>query len=379
MHVLIDSCIYRGDPKRDKPPFRAIVRLAKAGTLHLHIPAFVRGEILTHEQDDARDEINKVRKTAAKLLAVTNEPTLLKQAQALQQAVSEMKDGAAERIAAALDAWITEAHATVHPVAADHGARVAEAYFGGKPPFRMSKFRDDLPDSFIWETALDLVNEFGELIVVSADGRLRGAAEAHDQMDAYKTLEEFIKTDTVQDDLTALIASVAINNNLERIKGLLPNMAGSLEGSLENDVVRELSWKTVRHSAIPEDNGEASISGVGTPEHVVFAFKEVDDYGEGEIGIPFTATVECELNFTIYKGDYYTISDEETISVSDWSDHYFNATKSYTISIEGHLTLTIDTTDLEDEDISDDELQDVITGADTTAEITAFSVYIPEY
>ena len=44
MHVLIDSCIYRGDPKRDKPPFRAIVRLAKARTLHRHIPAFVRGE-----------------------------------------------------------------------------------------------------------------------------------------------------------------------------------------------------------------------------------------------------------------------------------------------------------------------------------------------
>ena len=53
--------------------------------------------------------------------------------------------------------------------------------------------------------------------------------------------------------------------------------------------------------------------------------------------------------------------------MSDWSDHYFNATKSYTICIEGHLTLTID-----------DGLQDVITGADTTAEITAYTVYIPE-
>ena len=379
MHVLIDSCIYLADPKRDKPPFRAIVRLAKAGALHLHIPAFVRGEILTHAQHDARDEINKARKTAAKLLAITDEPTLVQQAQAVQQIVGEMEDGAAERIEAALDAWITEANATVHPVATDHGVRVAEAYFAGKSPFRTSKFRDDLPDSFIWETALDLVNEFGELIFVSADGRLWGAAEAHNQMDAYKTLEEFIKVDTVQDELTALIASAAINNNLERIKGLLPNMVGSLAASLENDVVSELSWKTVRHSAIPDDNGEASISGVGTPETVEFAFEEIDDYGEGEFGIPFTATVECELNFTIYKGDYYTLSDEEDISVSDWSDHYFNATKSYTISIEGHLTLTIDTTELEDEEISDGELQDLITGADTTAEITEYAVYIPEY
>ena len=57
----------------------------------------------------------------------------------------------------------------------------------------------------------------------------------------------------------------------------------------------------MRHSAIPDDNGEASISGVGTPENVEFAFQEIDDYGEGEgeISIPFTATVECELNFTI--------------------------------------------------------------------------------
>jgi hypothetical protein len=80
MHVLIDSNIYRGDRKRNKPAFRAILRLAKAGKLHLHVPFFVKAEVLSQLQNDVRSEINKIRSAAHEILSLTTEANLKGQA-----------------------------------------------------------------------------------------------------------------------------------------------------------------------------------------------------------------------------------------------------------------------------------------------------------
>ena len=35
-----------------------------------------------------------------------------------------------------------------------------------------------------------------------------------------------------------------------------------------------------------------------------------------KLGLPFTATVECELNYAIFKGDYYTLGEAKTRKIS---------------------------------------------------------------
>ena len=109
MHVLIDSCIYRADRKRNKPAFRAIIRLAKAGRLQLHVPYFVKGEILTQEQQDTREEIGKIKGAATTLVRISNEPTLHQHAERLVTTANEMAERGGDRIAAALEEWIAEA------------------------------------------------------------------------------------------------------------------------------------------------------------------------------------------------------------------------------------------------------------------------------
>ena len=255
---------------------------------------------------------------------------------------------------------------------------MAAAYFGGKMPFRASKHRDDFPDSFIWETALDLAAEHDGLVVVSSDKRLHSAADQHERMTAYESLDDFVEDDDCQDVLADLTPEV-VAQNVERIKRLLPNTTESLQANLDADLVEELAWKTVRHGAIPEDNNEAAIVSVGAAENVDFAFGETDRFSDADIGIPFTATVECELNYTIYKGDYYTLSEPEEVNIEEWSDHYFDAHQTFTISIAGHLNLMIDPAALEDENLTDDELEDIITEADHSTDVNERTVHVPEY
>jgi hypothetical protein len=64
LHVLIDSCIYRADRKRNKPAFRAVARLARAGSLQVHIPTYVKDEVVSQQQRDVRDQITKLAAAA---------------------------------------------------------------------------------------------------------------------------------------------------------------------------------------------------------------------------------------------------------------------------------------------------------------------------
>ena len=116
-----------------------------------------------------------------------------------------------------------------------------------------------------------------------------------------------------------------------------------------------------------------------SPTNVHFNFAAAEHYGDGDIGIPFTATVDCELNFAIYKGDYYGLSNTEHISISERNSHYFDADQTYTISIEGVITLMLDPTDLENEDISDKDLEAILSAPDTSTEIISKAVEGPAY
>jgi hypothetical protein len=379
VHVLIDTNIYRADRKRNTPAFRAVMRLAQASMLHLHIPTFIKGEVLSQQQRDVKAAIKQIKTAAAELSKITGEANLQGYATQLMQLATAMTQGSEGWIATDLQAWIAQAQAIENPIGPDHGERVAAAYFAGSPPFGQKKVRADFPDSFIWETSLDIVNEHGELAMVSADGRLRAAAEKHPVMEAYSSLEEFISTDDCQDGLEELTASDAITDNIGRIKKLLPDLLPTLKENLDTDLVNELASKTVRHHAIPDDNNEATITSVDATENLEFTFTETEHFGDGDIGIPFTATVECELNYTLYKGDYYSQANPEEIYVEEWNDHYFDAHQTFTLSVSGWLNLTIDTEPLKDPEITDDDLRDIINDAGYSVEVTERDVHIPEY
>jgi hypothetical protein len=60
LHVIIDTSIYRNDPKRGKGSFRALTRLCEGGKIVLYIPAYVKGEFESQQKIAVEDEIRKI-------------------------------------------------------------------------------------------------------------------------------------------------------------------------------------------------------------------------------------------------------------------------------------------------------------------------------
>src|SRR5580692_1229 len=65
LHVIIDTSIYRNDPKRGKAAFRALTRLCEGGKIVLYVPAYVKGEFVSQQKIAVEDDIRKII-TAAK-------------------------------------------------------------------------------------------------------------------------------------------------------------------------------------------------------------------------------------------------------------------------------------------------------------------------
>lgn len=267
-HVVIDTSIYSVDPKRSKPGFRALTRLARANMVQVHLPHYVREEFLSQQRHAIGREVDAIQSAAKSILRRTECANVVAFVEKTLSNVETVRERVTECIAEEFQSWINECKVAEHPVGADHGKRVTDDYFSGSAPFRSPKSRIDIPDSFIWHTILDVADATGAVNVVSADGVLRKTAEEHSRTIPHETLDAFIQSDACQNV----------------------------------DIVSSLVGVTVRHPAIPDDNNEAQIlMVVGAPAHTEFAFDEIEHYGDGELAIPFATRAECTLNYAISK------------------------------------------------------------------------------
>lgn len=146
--VVIDTSIYRADPRRKKPAFRAVERLAKAGKLRIHLPYFVQHEFITHMQDEYAKPLREIRK----LLGDTDRKIAVLGIRAKSLPKKHQIKKLLERVEAAAErdfkSWAKAVNAKPHSIRNHHGKQIAKDYFKGHAPFSGKKARNDIPDSF---------------------------------------------------------------------------------------------------------------------------------------------------------------------------------------------------------------------------------------
>lgn len=369
LHVIIDTSIYRKDPKREKGGFRALKRLCKGQKVKLYVPEVVKREFISQQKIAIEEEIQKIL-TAAKSINRRSRSEILK---GFADKTTKTADKLAPRVGAnarsEFKEWIEDCNAEVLAIRPKHGNRVMDDYFQGNPPFSSPKHRDDIPDSFIFHNIVDVANEHETVYVIANDGGLFNAVATIKNVKAFKELDDFTSTQECQEALAKLTGET-IATNMERAKQIIPKQHETLALMLENDIVDALAYRTVRDHYFSEDSNEAVISMVGEAEPV-FDFDNIEYYGGSEIGIPFTAVSECMVDYPIFKSEYVTMSDEEMskISVTELNDHFFEAQQDFPIGVKGTLSVEIATDHLEDPDVSDGDLAAAINDGEHKVEI----------
>jgi len=375
LHVVLDTSIYTGNAKRDSSPFRALVRLAQAGVVQIHIPEVVRREFTGQQREKIEVPLKEMIATLKKLRRTNGGDEFGTFANDTINAARVKAAGAKDASEAEFGRWLNSVKAIDHRISLEEAQGALDGYFSGEPPYKSIKNRQDIPDAFIWLAISNLAKQHESLHFVVADNTLRAAADACENIFTYPTLDEFIQDPECQDALTEISANENRSANRERLLGRLPKIEKGLSEQLESLMVGVLDGKDVQHPSIPDDNNEGMVIGVGEVSDVTFNFDSTEYYGEDDIGIPFDALAECTLNYAIFKADYYSLDEDkmDRMSIDERNRHYYDVDEDYSLRVSGVLTLKIDGDMLEDE-LDDSELDDVILQSDSDIDIQEIAV-----
>ncbi|GKS58175.1 hypothetical protein YTPLAS18_17020 [Nitrospira sp.] len=283
-----------------------------------------------------------------------------------KRALERLKERIEKSTKKGFETWAKGVKAKTHSIKPHHGKIVARDYFVGNAPFAQRKSRKDIPDSFIYQCIIDISKQCPKLHVVADDGALSEACQRNSRLAVHRSLDDFIKTP----ECIALIKNQEFSHDLPRVTSFLKTQhLVTLSDQLSYVLDTSLPGNNFEDRGIPSDGNEASIDGVYETTEVEFDFESIDYLGFGSILLPFLCTVDADVGFFIFKGDYYVLSDDrqESISVSEYNnDHYFEAQERHEVSVSGVLGITFDLDSLEPGELVSDNLDVMLDEASIT-------------
>lgn len=359
IHVVLDTNIYRNNPKRDNLHFKAIEKLSKAGSLCLHIPYVVLREFQTQQREtysqDLKNAVTGLSGLSKKLL----DKDILDKLSAMNDELENESENILSNAESQITNWANNIGAKLHQLCLDQASLALEAYFQGNPPLKSVKNREDIPDSFIVQSIYKLNSETNGIHVVANDKKVRGAFSQEETITTYESLADFIGTDLIQNELKEVDLIDNIGQIVTAIKEF-ESKSSEIKHFLSSNIGESIIWKTFSNLSIPDDNHEATVISYGEAEDTELDFLEIGYYGNSQFGIPFRLKITVLACYYIFKSDYYCMDpeNENVPSVTDHNDHYFQAQQEFELCVSGLVSVTVDKNNIDLDDFSNSIVED---------------------
>jgi hypothetical protein len=179
LHLMLETSYLKGVSLND-PDLRKLLEHCKGGAVRIFAPHIVWEERRTQLAQAAWDRVRKVSDSYEALRAKHATDFILGGLPAPALAIWKQEEIDAQS-RKAMAAYARENKIEVVPIAADHTERAWNRYFGVGAPFNPNQDREDrrkdIPDSWIFEAALDLKATYPDLKALCADGALSSALE----------------------------------------------------------------------------------------------------------------------------------------------------------------------------------------------------------
>lgn len=304
--------------------------------MDLHIPNIVEREFLTGCEIELIDDINKSYLKSIERKGLDSEN--IKLGKKINKLIDDLKSNINISIKKNWDHFIENFNVKLYEFDKIHGVQIMDSYFNGMPPFEKRKSRKDIPDAFIYEQIKDISQDFNNVIFISNDTNLRKKVEKNIEIEVYKSLEKFIKSNKIQNHLDFIKMT-------EQAKKLIHNMH-KFEDYYEEEVLlklEDMSYKlTFNDEYIPHDNNNyATISGFYEMNELELDYSNAIGL-QSDIYIPFKVKVFAEIFYSIFKPDIWKVDERESIiSISNLNDQFFEVYESVELIIKGDLSITI--------------------------------------
>jgi hypothetical protein len=341
INVIIDTSIYRTDPKREKAAFRVLTKLATNNFICVHIPHVVEREFSTQQLSSLESTFSEARKFVSSIRKKVFEP-LIHDVNEIETLIEAFHSKAEAEASAALLSWAGQINANLHPTKPHHGKLVLDAYFNGGAPFSQPKERKDFPDAFIYESIRDLARLKKDIHVVSGDENLRIACSQITGVTVHSSLEEFL-------NFEPCLKAAHHLDHLELLNQFRANI-----GSYETDVSRQINqmllnylpYKQFVDPHFKSDDNSGAIELMDDAEDIEIDSSAIEILSVDTLLIPFSCRLGALVYYSIYAADYWGMDDNELLGITinhdeNSSDHYLEANENVTLEIQGIFSISL--------------------------------------
>lgn len=349
--VFIDTSALPRNPSRTPPEFDGLCELASQQKVKVYVSEIVEQEWVSQHVasflktlDASESDLGSILRHAwaSDLVDYAGMETTRAWITANRHDVTQ---GVAEKCSGVLD----RLDPTFIRISDDHAKSAFANYFNGHPPFSSAKARKDIPDAFIYEALKKCVSESGAAVyAVISDGRLREAAEQLDGVTTVNSIEALLKVEEIVMLRKQLHLAEKWKAWLEKNSELLKKYSEDLLDEVKSQAVDTLAGKNVEHHQIPEDNESAMIAMVNDPEDVGFDWDELQEFGVGLLSVPVSFKCSVLLNFSVFRGDAFSVPDQIYVSLGDFeNDYYFDAEGHATVDVKAKISFSVMDDDIE--------------------------------
>lgn len=235
--ILVDTSFLRSVSFGD-PDFRKLLEYSKNNVVQIFVPHIAWEERRTQFLEKACEKVGKVTTAFSKLETEKTDNFILDGMSPPALNIWSETEINAQSIAV-MDSFATANNIKIVPLSPDHVHRAWKRYFDIAPPFNATETREnrrkDIPDSWILETAIDLLTEYPKLRALCKDDKLSNAFKGI-KVPVLGTLQEVIDlieitptSPTSQDQSPAGTGTAAVEGD-KVLQTLLTDALDSFKG-----------------------------------------------------------------------------------------------------------------------------------------------------
>lgn len=175
--IFIDTSVIR-DANHKSPDFQKLFELSKNNKVEIHMSEIATEEWRTKNRDNLLADLSKARSALRQLNhSWKNDFITNNLDHPIDQTLLPKNELIEEESRKATKVFLSENKINTLKSEPDHQDRVFSKYFEGEKPFRSPKNRDDIPDGFIFESAVDLYDASRNCYCLVRDTGLSKALE----------------------------------------------------------------------------------------------------------------------------------------------------------------------------------------------------------
>jgi len=330
LNIILDSSILKKERKLTSTKLKLLNKLSHLSIISLHFPWVVYKEYTTSNITNISEDINKLLKSIRLIMGLGLDETEKSSFKEILENILNIKKIIPQSVDKHWKGFIEESKATVCELEDSHGKNVMSSYFEGLKPFSSKKNRNDIPDAFIYESILTIVNKIKDNVVfVCNDNNLRKSITGIAGIVTFNSLEEFYESNEYKNIDKEYKKIEHYADELIELEKNLNIVEEIIENGVE-DFLCSMVGTDVESDKIPSDNNDGTfvnLEKIYSSEIIKDDIIFINDLFYLKVLVKGSARIE----YFLYKWDEHQIENRKNADIidDDWNDHYYEVGESY--------------------------------------------------